>query len=154
MKQEQYIWIDEYGNKCYYKDQARTILHRHDGPAIEWSNGSKEWWVDGKLHRLDGPAMIWANGDKAWYVDSKLHRTDGPAVIWSSGSKLWYVDDKRHRLDGPAVEWPDGDKEWWVDGEYLTEEQFNALTAPTLELTLEDIAAKYGVDVSKVKIKK
>jgi hypothetical protein len=40
-----------------------------------------------------------------------------------------------------------------VYDERLTEEQFNALTAP-LELTLEDIAAKFGVDASKVKIVK
>jgi hypothetical protein len=57
-----------------------------------------------------------------------------------------------HRTDGPAGELADGSKEWYVDDEYLTEEQFNALTAP-LELTLEQIAAKFNVDVSKVKIK-
>jgi hypothetical protein len=34
---------------------------------------------------------------------------------------------------------------------YLTEEQFNARNAP-VELTLEDIAAKFNVDVSKLKI--
>jgi len=109
MKQEQqYIWIDEYGNKCYYKDKAMTIYHRLDGPAVEYADGSKEW----------------------------------------------YVDDKRHRLDGPACDWADGHKSWYVDGERLTERRFNALSAPTLELTLEQIAAKYGVDVSKVKIVK
>jgi len=106
--QEQYIRIDRYGDKRYYKDKAMTMLHRTDGPAIEYTNGHK-----------------------VWYVDNKLHRTDGPAIIWTSGYKEWYVDD-----------------------EYLTEEEFNALTAPTLELTLEDIAAKFGVDASKVKIKK
>ena len=26
-------------------------LHRLDGPACEWANGTKEWWVNGKLHR-------------------------------------------------------------------------------------------------------
>ena len=85
MKQEQYIYIDEYGDKFYYKDKETTIWHRLDGPAIEGADGYK----------------------------------------------AWYVDDKR-----------------------LSEKQFNALSAPTLELTLEDIAAKFGVDASKVKIKK
>lgn len=23
-------------------------LHREDGPAIEWDNGDKEWWVNGE----------------------------------------------------------------------------------------------------------
>jgi hypothetical protein len=151
--QEQYIWIDTYGNKYYYKDREMTMLHRLDGPAIERADGTKEWYVDGKRHRLDGPAYEQADGYKEWYVDGKLHRLDGPAIEWSNGSKEWYVDGKLHRLDGPAMIWANGDKEWWVDGECLTEEKFLALTAP-LELTLEDIASKFGVDVSKVKIMK
>jgi hypothetical protein len=105
--QEQYIRITKHGTKIYYKDKAMTIYHRLDGPACEY-----------------------ADGDKAWYVDGKLHRIDGPAFEHADGYKSWYVDDKE-----------------------LTEEQFNALSAP-LELTLEDIADKFGVDVSKVKIVK
>jgi len=102
---------------------------------------------------------IWIDidGDKLYYKDRAMtiyHRLDGPAIEYASGTKAWYVDGKRHRLDGPAIEWADGDKSWYVDGKQLSEEQFNALTAPTLELTLDDIAAKYGVDASKVKIKK
>ena len=23
-------------------------LHREDGPAIEWANGDKEWWLNGE----------------------------------------------------------------------------------------------------------
>jgi len=85
MQQEQYIYINKYDHKIYYKDRAMTICHRLDGPAIEYANGYKEWYVDGKR---------------------------------------------------------------------LSKEQFNALTAPALELTLEDIASKFGIDVSKIKIKK
>jgi hypothetical protein len=108
MQQEQYIHINEYGSKFYYKDRAMTILHRLDGPAFEG----------------------------AW------------------GNKAWYVNDKLHRLDGPAVEHANGYKAWYVDGKRLSEEKFNALTVPAFELTLEQIASKFGVDVSKVKIKK
>jgi hypothetical protein len=67
--EELYIRINRYSNKYYFKDQARTILHRHDGPAVEWSDGYEEWYVDGKLHRLDGPAVEWPDGDKEWYVN-------------------------------------------------------------------------------------
>jgi len=129
--QEQYIHIDKHGNKFYYKDREMTIFHRTDGPACEWSDG-----------------------DKAWFVDDNRHRLDGPAIERVDGTKEWYVDGKLHRHDGPAIEYADGDKYWYVNGKRLSEKQFNALTAPTLELTLEDIAAKFGVDVSKVKIKK
>jgi hypothetical protein len=128
---EQYIHIDEYGNKRYYKDKAMTIRHRLDGPAVEGFDGIKEWYVDGHRHRLDGPAF-----EGAW------------------GNKEWYVNDKLHRLDGPAIEYAGGSKAWYVDGQHITEKQFDALTAPAFELTLEQIAAKFGVDVSKIKIKK
>ncbi len=34
-----------YRTKCWYKDGK---IHREDGPAIEWTNGEKEWWFEGK----------------------------------------------------------------------------------------------------------
>ena len=130
MQEEQYIKIDKCGDKFYYRDKTMTMRHRIDGPAIECADGYKAWFVDDKRHRLDGPAIEYANG-----------------------SKEWYVDGKRHRLDGPAVEYASGCKAWFVNGERLSEEAFNALTKP-IELTLEDIAAKFGVDVGKIKIVK
>ena len=69
------------------------------------------------------------------------------------GDKFWYVDNKLHRIDGPAYEGASGTKIWYVDGKRLTEVEFNALSAPIIELTLEQIAAKFGVDASKIKIK-
>ena len=130
MQQEQYIHINKDGDKSSYKDRAMTIRHRLDGPAVEYSSGCKAWYVDGKRHRLDGPAIEWPDGYKSWWVDRK-----------------------RHRLDGPAIEYASGGKRWFVNGKELTEEQFNVLTSATTELTLEDIAAKFGVDVSKIRIK-
>jgi len=96
------------------------------------------------------------DGDKSYFKDKAMtirHRLDGPAIETFRGTKFWYVNDKLHRLDGPAMIWADGDKSWYVDGKQLSEEQFLALTAP-LELTLEQIAAEFGVDASKLKIKK
>ena len=65
-------------NKYYYKDGTTSsehdltkILHRIDGPAVEFAGGDKEWHVDGKLHRIDGPAVEFANGDKLWHIDNK-----------------------------------------------------------------------------------
>ena len=94
-------------------------LHRSDGPAIEWANGTKEWFVNGKRHRLDGPAHEWPDGTKDWYLNGKLHRVDGPAIEWANGGKEWWVNGELHRVDGPAMEWPDGTKEWWVDGKRM-----------------------------------
>jgi|SRR6056300_2046676 hypothetical protein len=103
---EQFIRIKN-GNTRYYSDRKMTILHREDGPAIDYASGFKEWWINGKLHREDGPAIVWARGYKAWYLNGKR----------------------------------------------LTEEEFNALMNP-VELTLDEIAKKFGVSVDKLKIKK
>ena len=94
------------------------------------NNGTKEWYVDGKLHRTDGPAVEWADGGKYWFQNNKLHRVDGPAVEDTDGSKHWYLDGKRHRIDGPAVENDDGSKEWWLDDKQLTYSQWIEAVKP------------------------
>ena len=37
------IETDEDGTKYYYQHGE---LHRDDGPAIEYANGYKEWWLN------------------------------------------------------------------------------------------------------------
>jgi len=37
--------VDSYGNKFWYLDDK---LHRVDGPAIEYTNGGKEWYLNGE----------------------------------------------------------------------------------------------------------
>jgi hypothetical protein len=56
--------------------------------------GDKRWRVDGVLHRTDGPAVEYTDGFLAWWVNGRLHRTDGPAVEDSNGEKRWYLYDK------------------------------------------------------------
>ena len=65
----QYIEISEYGNKYYFSDKEMKILHREDGPSIEYANGDKYWFLNGKLHREDGPAVEYNGGYKVWYLD-------------------------------------------------------------------------------------
>lgn len=63
---------DKNGNVFYSKTSERTpIYHREDGPATEWANGYKAWWINDKRHREDGPAIEFANGDKHWYFNGK-----------------------------------------------------------------------------------
>ena len=62
--------INEKG-KFYYSDKEMTVFHRTDGPAIEWSDGTREWFVNGKRHRLDGPAIECANGKEAWCIEGE-----------------------------------------------------------------------------------
>ena len=69
---EQYIEIDKYGDKSYYSDKEMTILHREDGPAIEYTSGCKEWYINGYPHREDGPAYEAASGYKQWYINGYI----------------------------------------------------------------------------------
>ena len=41
------------------------------GLLVEYASGSKFWCLKGKLHREDGPAIEWANGDKEWYLNDE-----------------------------------------------------------------------------------
>lgn len=59
-----------------------------------YTNGDRSWCQNGLLHRTDGPAVEWANGDRGWYQNGKLHRTDGPAVEWANGVREWWIESK------------------------------------------------------------
>ena len=119
--------VNSDGDVLYTKNKNRVDYHRLDGPAVEWLDGSKAWWVNGYRHRIDGPAIEYASGRKAWWVNGYLHRLDGPAIIGTDGSKRWYVNNKLHRLDGPAIEWLGGGRQWFVDGKEYSEEEFNTI---------------------------
>jgi hypothetical protein len=109
----QYILKND-NNTFYYKDKEMTIRHREDGPAIEWADGTKKW-----------------------YLNDKLHREDGPAVEYSNGTKYWYLNDKLHREDGPAIEWAIGTKSWWLHGKEVTEAEHKRLTTKEPAITIE-----------------
>ncbi len=89
---ERYIKIDSEGNTFHYCDKFMYCLHRDDGPAIEYANGGKFWYVEGSIHREDGPAAEFPNGDKMWYVKNKLHREDGPAKEYADGRVAFYLN--------------------------------------------------------------
>ena len=44
--------------------------HREDGPAVEWDNGTKHWFLNGVHHRVDGPAADYIN-HKEWYIQGE-----------------------------------------------------------------------------------
>ena len=87
--------VEVYDNRTEWRNLGGAY-HRENGPAIEYANGSKSWWINGHRHRIDGPAVEWANGDKSWYINGKLNRIDGPAIEYSNGSKSWYINGKKY----------------------------------------------------------
>ena len=82
--------IDKEGTIRYKNNWGE--LHREDGPAVEYTNGFKEWWINGKYHREDGPAVETKTGFKEWFINGLHHREDGPAVEWSDGEKQYWLN--------------------------------------------------------------
>ena len=123
-----YVTVDELGITGWFKDAKCKVLHRENGPAIEYADGSKCWYQNGQRHRTDGPAIERADGTKCWYQNGHLHRTDGP-----------------------AIERADGTKEWYIDGKVMTEAEFLAATQPVVEMTVADIEKLVGKRVKIIK---
>ena len=97
-----YVTVDEKGTTRWYKDAKCTILHRENGPAVEW-----------------------AGGTKSWYQNGQLHRTDGPAIEHSIGTKEWFQNGQRHRIDGVAIDYANGCKRWFINYVEMTEDEYN-----------------------------
>ena len=38
---------------------------------VEYPNGTKYWYLNGKRHREDGPAVEYPNGTKYWYLNNE-----------------------------------------------------------------------------------
>jgi hypothetical protein len=72
MNYEKYskIYLEsELGTKYYHDENGK--LHRQNGAAIEYVNGSKTWYRHGLLHREDGPAIDRSDGYKKWFIYGK-----------------------------------------------------------------------------------
>jgi len=68
MDNQYFIEIDNFGNKLWRNKDGE--FHRLDGPAVEFADGDKQWWIKGNLHRSDGPA-IELGSYKAWWKDGR-----------------------------------------------------------------------------------
>jgi hypothetical protein len=55
--------------------------------------------LNDQLHRADGPAIEYANGDKMWYLNGRRHREDGPAIERADGNKIWYLNGQEYSFD-------------------------------------------------------
>jgi hypothetical protein len=72
-------------------------------------------------------AAEYVDGSKEWWINGRLNREDGPAIEYKGGLNQWFVNGHRHRLDGPAIEraeHPDGIKTWWINGKQYMQHDF------------------------------
>lgn len=84
-------WLQE----IWYKGWK---VHRDDGPAIIYKNGTKMYYLEGKTSRKNGPALIVphevarrGNGViEGWYQDGVQHRIGGPAIIRLDGTEIYF----------------------------------------------------------------
>ena len=65
-------------------------------------NGVEAWFLNGNpeepLHKVDGPAVIYPDGSKAYCQNGLLHRVGGPALEYSDGTKAWYLDEIEYSI--------------------------------------------------------
>jgi len=150
-------YVDRFGNEIY--SDYNEDYHNPFGPALI-TTISESWYKHGKLHRIDGPAVEKTNGHKEYWIegvhlteeefneeqfpileqpqidefgteiwrnkDGKYHRDDDlPAMTYKNGTKYWYKHGKLHRLNGPAAEYTNGTKMYHIEGTELTEDEFN-----------------------------
>jgi hypothetical protein len=47
-------------------------LHREDGPAVIYYEEFTEWYYQGLKHRINGPAVEYSDGFKRFYLNGKI----------------------------------------------------------------------------------
>jgi hypothetical protein len=129
------------------KNKTQEYIVKVDNIKTAWYNTHHQ------LHREDGPALEYINGDKFWYFNGKRHRVGGPAIELADGDKFWYCDDKRHREDGPAIIRMDGRVAYWLNNIQYSEQQHrDKINQPAKEMTIEEIQELLGHKVKIVDI--
>ena len=126
--QKYWVIVENCGTIHWYKDAKMTIRHRVGGPAIEWSDGTRDWYLDGQSHRVGGPAIELA-----------------------SGTRVWYLNGQRHRDDGPAIECESGHREWYLNGEHISQSEHISRTSSVQEMTVADIEKLLGKRIKIIK---
>jgi len=63
------VKLNEYGTILYLNKNGE--LHNLKGLAVEYIDGSKEYWINGKLHRLDGPAIDYTDNYKDYWINGQ-----------------------------------------------------------------------------------
>jgi hypothetical protein len=62
------VEVTEFDTRWY---NLKDELHREDGPAVEYLDGYKAYYINGKRHREDGPAIENENRGEAYYINDQ-----------------------------------------------------------------------------------
>jgi hypothetical protein len=83
-------------NSWFEISELEYTQYRLQGYQIDADKYRVVWYLNGNLHREDGPAAIFANGTQVWFLNNQRHRTDGPAIIWTNGGQEWWLNGKEY----------------------------------------------------------
>lgn len=62
------VAIERSGSVLILAHSERGKWHRVEGPAVEYADGTRSWYENGKRHRLGGrPAIMCAHEVRYWY---------------------------------------------------------------------------------------
>ena len=77
---------------------------------IEFTNGTKYWYKEGKCHREDGPAIEYSNGYKEWYLEDEeyfeINLNDYVVLDYYKGKfgLMWYkILDIDEIIENPDI---------------------------------------------------
>jgi len=135
----------EYGGEYWLegikftKEEFEKKVNELKMKTVKYGNRVETLNDKGELHSFnDKPAVEWNDGDKEWYKEGKLHRTDRPAVMFDKICESWFKKGFRHRLDGPAIKWVHGNEDYYIEDIRYTKKEFekkvNELKMKTVKL--------------------
>jgi hypothetical protein len=87
--------FEEKDRITYCKDNSYNKKHDHGENFFGFDDNNIEYYRGYLIHKEDGPAMEYVNNNKYWYINGWLHRDNGPAIEYGDGSKSWYLNGKR-----------------------------------------------------------
>jgi hypothetical protein len=93
--------MQNYDEKEIYRSSdiyyyLNKVFHRTNGPAIEYNNGDKCWYVYGDRHNDKGPATIHKTGWTFWFLNDNLQTL-------SNSTPTWFLNDKPQTLSNTAT---------------------------------------------------
>ena len=64
-----------------------------------YPNGTKEWRLNGDLHRKDGPAVEGTNGDKQWYLNHEEVDPETIVDLWLAKNIYCIYNKETNQLE-------------------------------------------------------
>ena len=63
-----------------------------------YASRRKAWFLNGKLHREDGPAIEWADGTKVWYLNGEEVHPETLVDLQLSRGVFCYYNEQAQTL--------------------------------------------------------